>query len=298
MIHRSLGPRLAWGLAFSSAIGSTDDARACLTTTCAVKNAPPECMRDFSTSCWTAGIPLQWREPCVSFSVDARGIPEFSLDYAGTEGLVVSSFALWPQSACTTGFPSISVQSAGPARCARVEYSPEGPNSNSVIFQSENWSHDAIALGVTTVSFNVETGRIVDADIEVNLASGNLNFLGIRYVVAHEAGHFFGIDHSADGTALMYSQSSGLGFEVEPLLTPDDQNAMCAAYPTLRPVGVCDFEPERGYSNTCGGDIEGSCAVNGSSATGRPGAPFGLFLATLVAWMARTRRTRLRSSNA
>jgi hypothetical protein len=298
MIHRSLGPRLVWGLAFAMAIGSADDARACLTTTCAVKNPPPECVRDVTTSCWTAGIPLQWREPCVSFSVDARGIPKFSLGYADTEALVVSSFALWLASSCTTGFPSIAVQSAGPTNCARVEYNPEGPNSNSVVFQSKNWSHDSFALGVTTVSFDVETGRIVDADIEVNLESGNLNFLGIHYVVAHEAGHFFGIDHSADGTALMYAQSSGLGFEALPLLTPDDQNAMCAAYPTLRPVGVCDFEPERGYSDTCGGDIEASCTVKGGSAPGHPGAPFVVFLATVVGWMARTRKTRVRSRNA
>ena len=298
MIHRSLGPRLAWGLAFAMAIGSTDDARACLTTTCAVKNPPSECVRDLVTSCWAAGIPLQWREPCVSFSVDVRGIPKFSLGYADTEALVVGSFALWPAALCASGFPSIAVRSAGPANCARVEYNPEGPNSNSVIFQSQNWGHDSIALGVTTVSFDVETGRIVDADIEVNLTSSSLNFLGIRYVVAHEAGHFFGLDHSIDGTALMYSQSSGLGFEVDPLLTPDDQNAICTAYPTLRPVGVCDFEPERGYSNTCGGDVEGSCAVSGPPASGRPRAPIALFLATLVAWMARTRKTRVRSRNA
>ena len=32
-------------------------------------------MRDPATQCWLAGNPLQWKEACVQFSVDQRGIP-------------------------------------------------------------------------------------------------------------------------------------------------------------------------------------------------------------------------------
>ena len=292
MIHRSFGPGLVWGLALAMAIGWTARANACVTTTCAVKNPPPECVRDPGTSCWIAGIPLQWREPCVSFSVDARGIPSLGLGFADTEALVTGSFALWPTASCGDSFPSISVQSAGASQCARIEYNDEGPNSNSIIFQSASWPHDALALGVTTVSFDAETGRIVDADIEINLATGGLEISNVSYVVAHEAGHYFGIDHSAEGTALMFAQTSLAGFDAPPLLTADDVNAICLAYPPTRAVGVCDFEPEKGYSPVCGGDIEGSCAMATRSRPGRTTPDFVLFFAMLGAWLVRSRSRR------
>jgi hypothetical protein len=196
--------------------------------------------------------------------VDERGIPPLGLDYVQTEALVVSSFAVWPAAMCAdSGFPSISVQNAGPLGCVeKVEYNPEGPNSNAVIFQTQKWSHDPVAIGVTTVSFDPDTGRIVDADIEINLTNTGLDFLAVRYVVAHEAGHFFGLDHSALDNAVMFAQTQSTSFAGPPALTTDDVNAICLAYPTYRPVNTCDFEPERGYSSICGGDVTASCAMS------------------------------------
>jgi hypothetical protein len=255
-----LGPSLISVVAFAVTVGWAAPARACVTTTCAVKNPSPSCVRD-ENLCWTAGMPLRWTEGCVSFSVDARGIPPLGLGYEDTEALVVTSFALWPAASCADGFPSISVTNIGALRCTGVEYNPEGPNSNAVIFQTQHWSHDPVAIGVTTVSFNPDTGRIVDADIEVNLTGAGLDFLGVRYVVSHEAGHFFGLDHSKFDSALMYAQSESSDFIAPPSLDPDDVYAICADYPTYRAVGECDFEPERGFSPVCGGDLQGGCSI-------------------------------------
>ena len=282
MIHRSLGSSLLCALVFAMATGYATHASACLTTTCAVKDRPPSCVRDPTTDCWLAGVPLQWLEPCVSFSVDARGIPPLGLGYGDTEALVISSFAIWTAVQCPGGFPSISVYSAGPSQCFRVEYNSEGPNSNAVIFQTSGWPHDPSAIGVTTVSFNPETGRIVDADIEVNLTTGGLDFLGINYVLTHEAGHFYGIDHSRDASAVMFAQSNSSNFAMPPVLGADDQNAICLAYPTARSVGACDFEPEMGYSPVCGGDIVASCAIQ-RRVSARPFGPHALlFFAAFV----------------
>jgi hypothetical protein len=244
------------------------------------------------SKCWLAGVPLHWEEPCVSFSVDQRGIPALALDYAGAEALVMGGFALWPNAQCPYGFPSIAVMSAGAVACNVIEYNKEGPNSNAVLFYATHWPHSPIALGVTTVSFDAETGRIVDADIEVNFENTALDYWGAQYVVAHEAGHFLGIDHSALGTALMFEQSSSSGFSGPPALTPDDLNAICAAYPTTRPVSAtCDFEPEHGYSPVCGGDIKGSCSI--AAPRTRPTIEPITLLALLALFFERSRRSRI-----
>jgi hypothetical protein len=282
MIHRSLGSSLLCALVVAGATVHAEPAMACLTTTCAAENPAPGCVRDFETDCWLAGEPLQWREPCVSFSVDARGIPPLGFGQADAESLVVSSFAPWLSTECEGGFPSIAVRSRGSLDCVKVEYNSEGPNSNAVIFQTARWPHEPIAIGVTTVSFDPDTGRIVDADIEVNLTGGGLDFFDINYVLTHEIGHFFGIDHSRDMSAVMFAQSRSSSFDAPPVLSADDQNAICLAYPTARAVGECDFEPEKGYSPVCGGDIEASCAVR-SPPHERRGAPGALFFAAVGA---------------
>jgi hypothetical protein len=267
MIHRSLVPSLL--CAVFCVLGAPRRAQACLTTTCAAENAPPSCVRDVGgTNCWLAGEPLQWAEPCVAFSVDARGIPGLGLNYADTEELVATAFAAWPSVDCSAGSPAIAVRSAGPVACNAVEYNSEGPNANAVIFQAKRWAHDFDAIGVTTVSFNAETGRIVDADIEVNMTVRWLDYLAVQYVLTHEAGHFFGIDHSSDPRAVMYAQSSASNFLSPPELSDDDRSAICLAYPTDRDAGACDFEPEKGYSPVCGGDLEASCSVGRHPAPG------------------------------
>ena len=294
MIHRSLGPSLLGALVFALTAGTTEPAWACLTTTCAADNPPAGCARDPATDCWLAGAPLQWREPCVSFSVDARGIPPLDLGHSEAESVVVSAFALWLSTECGDAFPSIAVRSRDALDCVQVEYNSEGPNSNAVIFQTERWPHDPSAIGVTTVSFDPDSGRIVDADIEVNLTGRGLDVLGVTYVLTHESGHFFGIDHSPDTQAVMYAQSSFTSFDAPPVLAPDDETAICLAYPPDRTVGECDFEPEKGYSAVCGGDIEASCSVR-SVASRSAGAPrVALIFAALGALLATQKRLRRR----
>jgi hypothetical protein len=236
---------------------------------------------------------LQWKKRCVAFAVDARGIPPLDLDHAETESLVSSSFALWPATECTDGFPSISVQSAGKLECGRAEYNSEGPNANSVIFRAASWPHDPAAIGVTTVTFDPESGRIVDADIEVNLTGPGLGFFDVQYVLTHEAGHFFGIDHSVDRSAVMFAQTTSSNFTAPPVLGPDDEEAICLAYPALRSVGACDFEPEKGYSPVCGGDLDASCALRGRARAAR-GLTETLFVLMAFGVLARRRKTATR----
>jgi MYXO-CTERM domain-containing protein len=287
MIHLSCICRAA-GLA--AALLATSEAFACRTTTCAAPNAPPECVRDAATHCWRAGAPLAWEQGCVSFSVQAEGVPSLALDYGATEALVVQAFALWPTADCGGSFPSISVASMGPLLCSEPEYNPRGPNSNAVVFRETDWPHDLTAIGLTTVSFDTETGKIFDADIEVNLSGFLLSHQDVSYVVAHEAGHFLGMDHSADANALMYEQYSPFGNSMPPALLPDDVATICSTYPASRAATACDFEPERGLSNECGGDVVGGCNV----AAPRTPSAFWTLGASLLGVAALGRRRRQR----
>jgi hypothetical protein len=250
----------------------------CRTTTCATVNRPPSCVRDLATQCWTSGAPLFWRGNCAQYSVDQRGASNLGLDYQLTADLVASAFATWPIADCQGGFPNIAVVSYGPASCGRAEFNPRGPNNNAVIFQEQEWSHEAGQLGLTTVSFNTSTGEILNADIEVNLLDFGVSYDEARYILTHEAGHFLGLDHSSDPSAVMYFQYR----EAEPILSPDDVAGICAAYPMSdAETAMCDPEPEHGFAADCGGDVEGSCAIELGRGTGTATAAIALVLLLL-----------------
>ena len=226
----------------------------------------------------------------MSFSIDARGSLKIGLSYSDTEALVKSAFAAWPNADCAGGFPSIAVMDFGPTSCSRVEFNREGPNANAVIFQDLEWPHDVNQIGLTTVTFNTENGKILGADIEINSYGFTLTPLQARFAVTHEAGHFFGLDHSLDENAIMFRMYDMRG--EEPMLTPDDIEGICAIYPGDRPQPVCHPEPQRGYAADCGGNVEGGCALN--RRVTRPGAMAALLLAVLAAGVTR-RRARFRA---
>jgi hypothetical protein len=266
----------------------------CRTTTCAAPNAPAHCARDPLTGCYGFGAPLFWEQSCASYSVDERGSPKLGLGYAEAEALVASAFAAWPTADCAPGFPSIAVLSFGPTSCARAEFNPEGPNANAVIFQDVEWPHgDPTQIGLTAVTFDTDSGKILGADIEINTFDHSLTPDQARIALTHEAGHFLGLDHSSEPSALMW-KSYDLQVP-EAVLTPDDVTAICAAYPSTRYQPVCDPEPERGYAADCGGDLEGSCAFEPHHTNFGASAVIAFLVAAfgLARWRARSRPTNV-----
>lgn len=268
MIHRFVRRGLAAAGAMAAFASSSQADAYCLTTTCAAPSPPPGCARDPVLGCWTTGAPLHWEQQCVSYSVVGGGVPNLGIDDATAQAIVASAFALWPNVACGDHFPSIAVQATAEISCNRPEINRDGPNANAVIFRSVDWPHDPTAFGLTTVTFEPSTGKILDADIEINTYSQPLTALSLEYVVAHEAGHFLGIDHSNNTAALMFPSYSPFDSDNEPALAYDDQVAICQTYFPLRPVPPgCDPEPEHGFAPECGGNVYANCGV------ARPGGP-------------------------
>ena len=88
----------------------------------------------------------------------------------------------------------------------------------------------------------------------------------LQAIVTHEVGHFIGIAHSPDPSAVMYA-SYPPGSISQRTLTPDDVGAVCEIYPPKSGV-VCDSTPRGGFTATCDDPPSSSgCAVAGSEDT-------------------------------
>jgi hypothetical protein len=124
------------------------------------------------------------------------------------------------------------------------------------------WAHSTAVIALTTTSYNRHIGNIVDADMEFNAAAspGGTRFrftatgvttpvctnpsqqdcvdTDLRNTATHEAGHFFGLSHSADPDATMYA-SAPIGETSKRTLSDDDIAGVCDIYPAGAPPTTC-----------------------------------------------------------
>jgi len=166
--------------------------------------------------------------------------------------------------------------------CAKVEYNQDGGNVNVLTFRDDYWPHEGNqnALALTTVSFDVNTAEIFDADIEVNsfdrvlTTTQTTSDWDLLSVLTHEAGHVLGMAHSgavdSRGDRATMTATVEIGSTSFRSLTDDDVSGICAAYPpTDEPAESCNPIPRHGFSSQCLDDqTHGDC-----SATGRPPEP-------------------------
>lgn len=300
----------ATGVALALAAVPRDARAFCRTMT---EKAPPDYDAVANGGCFNQGVPLFWRNSCVSYDIQRSASRKVS--YEDASNLMSVAFTRWTGATCPTDGTgrsrvSIDVRDLGPVECGKVEYAKNGAaNVNVVVFRDDDWPYPKQVLGLTTVSFDKDTGEMFGADMEINtlgmdplalrdpVPSNAYDFLS---VVTHEAGHFLGMGHSDQPEATMFARYDP-GTTRMRILTDDDVNGICTVY---RPDGnravlngkvtaapQCDPTPRGGFTRTCDdGATTKTCSVGAVGAGGGAAALAVSPLLAALAFVARRRR--------
>jgi hypothetical protein len=263
----------------------------CRTTTC---SASEDCEQD-DVGCVRGGKPLAWKGACVSFSLHA-GVPPAGLDRDHVSRILADAFGRWTSVDCGGGQPSIALAPTElPSQCGRPDYSAQGGNANVWMFRDGEWPYAANALAVTVVTFDADSGAILDADVEIDATAGlaarqTPDAYDLESIVQHEAGHFLGLSHSAVRDATMWRRLARGAIEAR-TLAADDAAGICDAYPPTRPIAACDFTPRNRFSAQCSDDPRCSLARPAAPSNGASPRPW-LLAALLLGVLRRARIAR------
>lgn len=251
------------------------------------------------------GIELQWRQPCMSFDVQQGASAQ--VGFATADATLGQAFATWAGSPCDGGTPSFQIFDFGPVSCDRTEYNQQAGNANILIFRDDSWPHDiggggVDTLALTTVTYDVDTGDIYDADIEVNTADNTFTTsddpgptdVNLLSVLTHETGHFLGLAHTQAVGATMFASYTPGTLAIRQT-QPDDVAAMCDAYPVDRQAtGACTGLPRHGWSPLCANQQTNLGCATDPRAPGHRTGGGAAALALALALPAALRRSRLR----
>jgi Matrixin len=273
----------------------------CRTTTCGLPAgfvpSEGECTPpDFDAYCASMNppakkLPVYWSNACVSYDIQQSASKQ--VPYAKAVELFAAAFAKWTSTTCAdgNGRVSIDVDYFGPVVCNKVQYSSNQGNQHVIIFYdgdtpADTWPYDdsANTLGLTTITFDPDTGEIYDADMAINSGSDVPLSLGdpvpaegydFQSIITHETGHFLGMAHSGDDAATMFAIYQP-GTTTMRTLSADDTAGICSIYlpngdravdPSVEPSGTvmedtCNPTPRHGFQSVCA-QPQGGCAVSG-----------------------------------
>lgn len=240
---------------------------------------------------------LFWDRRCMELSVmDAPG-PGFTTEEL--DGVVERSFSAWTEADCGGRTPGFEIRlSEARALCDIPQYVSGEGNTNAIAVVHEGWSermgHDAAAFALTTTFFLLDSGQIVDADMELNEENwdfavcppegcmdgapgmGIPNSVDLENTITHEAGHFFGLAHNQVEESTMWAcADSGEVFKRD--LAADDIEGICTIYGPDALPDTCRFEARGGFDPYCAEDREDcGCRIARSGGDG-PWALLALF---------------------
>jgi hypothetical protein len=244
------------------------------------------------------GPSLIWNTRTIPWYADAALFEVYGDAAKGQED-VIASFQAWEDVACS----DITFPLAAIIPDLRAEYVDEGENRNVVVALKSGWTYDRGALAVTTSAYDVKTGVVVDADIEINAehftfarvdptCMPNAGTMDLRNTITHEAGHVIGLDHPPNTPSYedvtMYASAPPCE-DKKRTLEADDIDGLCSIYPVGNPTQQC-YPPEGPSFMVTGSDDGFGCTTSG-------GAPAPWILAVLLFRRRSRSRARARGSS-
>jgi hypothetical protein len=279
----------------------------CRTSICELGDVGTRCTPATEADC---GVPLQWKERCIGFSVQRDGSYFFSAELLAR--LVSQAFSAWGDAGCDPGRPHFLLKRQGDAICAGPEYNidfnADKGNANVVMFRDDIWPYPAFedGLALTTLTYDTESGEIYDADIEINTFGFTFSTTDtdVEYdllaTLQHETGHFLGLAHSTEADATMQAVPL-YGSTARRTLGADDVAAVCDLYPpearaladSCSPMPH-DFSPYCDHALPPESDRDASAGCATSNAPARGAVPLVFAAGMISAWAVRGRRNRRR----
>jgi hypothetical protein len=203
--------------------------------------ALPESASAYSINTTEKGRRIRWSSDHVVMRVEpalAKGLPNGQ----AMQALIMSTDA-WRG---FEGVPDIAIIEGDPRR---LGHHGEGPTNG--VYLPETWSHESDKLAITVVTYEMASGRLLDADIVVNpdvdfsLLSETPDARGASYdlaaVLTHEMGHVLGLGESEEDRMATMWPYADRGDVHQRTLSDDDEAGILDAYdgPAPLPASSC-----------------------------------------------------------
>jgi len=235
---------------------------------CRTRTCKAACPRD-EQGC-AVGVATYWPTPSLAMSVDPAGSALRAITGEDARATLERALRAWTSVDCGGFTPSLGVTGVDlltPVQVARLALDVPATDAdageasstdrdfiNTLRFFDVGWIGGFSAIALTTSTFIVETGRILEADIEVNSEAFNLTTADVggdydlASILAHETGHVLGLDEVWVQGPTMCGYYNGAGDLGPRSLEADDIAGICAMYPAGR------FDREEG----CGCSVPGA----------------------------------------
>lgn len=187
--------------------------------------------------------------------------------------VIAAAFNSWKIAPNVSGTVSGTSQGANSTLTAHAQ---DGTNLICFVCCSNDFGSSGDTLAITYTSYNTSSGVITDADILFNPADILLNNGAacpsgktcgdLQTIATHEIGHFYGLEHSAVTSAVMYPFAPSS----QPNLSADDVAGISNTYPGFQTFSTGSISGQitnTGATGLCGIHV---FADSNTSASGYP----------------------------